>query len=158
VLVQTWHDLQETEDFLTTAAKTDFIAGVVGWVDLTDPQVDEVLARLKDRADGRYLVSIRHLVHNEPDAEWLLREEVRRGLAAVGRAGLAYDLLLHVREIPAALRPVADFPKMRFVVDHIAKPDIRNRAFEPWASLMRGFQANRHHVWCKLSGMVTEAD
>jgi len=109
VLVQTWHDLQETEVFLATAAGTPFIAGVVGWVDLTAPDVDKVIARLKARPDGRFLVGIRHLVHNEPDAEWLLREDVRRGLAAVARAGLAYDLLLRVREIPAALRTVAIF-------------------------------------------------
>ncbi len=158
VLVQTWHDLPETEEFLAIAASNDFVAGVVGWVDLTDLNVASTLAQLKARPDGRFLVSIRHLVHNEADAEWLLRDDVRRGLKAVGDAGLAYDLLLRSREIPAALRTVADFPSMRFVVDHIAKPNIRDGVREPWAGLMRSFQAHRDHVWCKLSGMVTEAD
>jgi L-fuconolactonase len=158
VLVQTWASLPETEEFLSVAAQQRFVAGVVGWVDLTDPDVDGTLAGLRARADGRYLVGIRHLVHNEPDANWLLRDDVRRGLEAVGRAGLAYDLLLRIREIPAALKTVEDFPDMRFVVDHIAKPDIRAGAFGPWAELMRRFRPHRGHVWCKLSGMITEAD
>jgi L-fuconolactonase len=158
VVVQTWANLPETEEFLTIAAKHRFVAGVVGWVDLTDPRVEETLAALRARADGRYLVGIRHLVHDEPDPDWLLRDDVRRGLAAVGRAGLVYDLLLRPREIPAALRTVGDFADMRFVVDHIAKPDIRAGAFVPWAELMRRFAPERGHVWCKLSGMITEAD
>jgi L-fuconolactonase len=158
VLVQTWASLPETQEFLRIAAECRFVAGVVGWVDLTDPGVEATLAALRARADGRYLVGIRHLVHNEPDPDWLLRDDVRRGLAAVGRAGLVYDLLLRPREIPAALRTVEDFPDTRFVVDHIAKPDIRAGAFAPWAELMRRFRPQRGHVWCKLSGMVTEAD
>ena len=158
VLVQTWHDLQETKDFLAIADQTDFVAGVVGWVDLTDPAVGRVLAELLARSDGQHLVGIRHLVHNEPDPNWLLRADVQRGLKAVAAAGLAYDLLLKEPQIPAALETVERFPEMRFVIDHIAKPRIREHAFEPWAALMRGFEPHRSHVWCKLSGMVTEAD
>lgn len=97
VLVQTWHSVDETCDFLATASKVEFIAGVVGWIDLTDPAVDRTLDELLRRVDGRYLVSIRHLVHDEPDPEWLLRDDVRRGLTALDRRGLAYDLLLKVR-------------------------------------------------------------
>jgi L-fuconolactonase len=158
VLVQTWASLEETKCFLETAAINDFISGVVGWVDLTDPKIDETLSILKARSDGRFLVGIRHLVHDEPDPNWLLRDEVRRGLTAVGRAGLAYDLLLRIREIPAGLRTVEEFPDMHFVIDHIAKPNIRDGAFRPWAALMRQFEPHRDHVWCKLSGMVTEAN
>jgi L-fuconolactonase len=158
VLVQTWHSVDETRDFLATAAEVEFVAGVVGWVDLTDPAVDRVLDDLLHRPDGRYLVGIRHLVHDEPDPEWLLRDDVRRGLAALSRRGLAYDLLLKVREIPSALRTVADFPDLRFVVDHIAKPNIGAHAMSPWSELMAGFKAHRAHVWCKLSGMPEEAD
>ncbi|MEO8409895.1 MAG: amidohydrolase family protein [Propionivibrio sp.] len=158
VLVQTWASLDETQEFLELAANNRFVAGVVGWVDLTHSDVASVLAALKGRPDGRFLVGIRHLVHNEADPDWLLRNDVRRGLAAVERAGLTYDLLLREREIPAALKTVADFPDMRFVVDHIAKPDIRNGAIDSWRKLMREFQPHRDHVWCKLSGMVTEAD
>jgi len=158
ILVQTWHDLDETKDFLATAAMTDYVAGVVGWVDLTDPNVAAVLAEFKGRPDGRYLVGVRHLVHNEPDPDWLLRSDVQRGLVAIQEAGLAYDLLLKEPQIPAAVKIVAKFPKLRFIVDHIAKPRIKDQALAPWAELMRGFAPHRDHVWCKLSGMVTEAD
>jgi L-fuconolactonase len=158
VLVQTQSSLAETADFLATASRTPFVAGVVGWVDLAAPDVDETLARLKDGPHGAHLVGIRHQVHDEPDPEWLLRAEVLRGLAAVQRHGLAYDLLLKPREIPAALAVVGRFPALRFVVDHIAKPMIRRGILAPWAEAMRGFRTHREHVWCKLSGMVTEAD
>ena len=158
VLVQTWHSVDETRDFLAIAASVDFVAGVVGWVDLTDPGVERTVEDLLRRPDGRYLVGIRHLVHDEPDPNWLLRDDVRRGLAVLDRHGLAYDLLLKVREIPAALRTVADFPNLRFVVDHIAKPNIAANAVSPWSELMGGFKAHRGHVWCKLSGMAEEAN
>ncbi len=158
ILVQTRSSLDETREFLAIAAATDFVAGVVGWVDLTDPAVADTLAALQAQPDGRYLVGIRHQVHDEPDPEWLLRGDVRRGLAAVERHGLAYDLLLRPRELPAALRTVRDLPGLRFVVDHIAKPDIARGAHAAWAEAMEGFRPERSHVWCKLSGMVTEAD
>jgi L-fuconolactonase len=158
ILVQTWHSVDETRDFLATAARTEFVAGVVGWVDLTDPEMEGTVGELMGRPNGRHLVGIRHLVHDEPDADWLLRDDVRRGLAVLDKHGLVYDLLLKVREIPAALRTIADFPTLRFVVDHIAKPNIAANAMSPWAELMVGFKAHRDHVWCKLSGMAEEAD
>ncbi len=158
VLVQTWHSVDETRDFLATAASTEFVAGVVGWVDLTDPAVERTVMDLMGRPDGGYLVGVRHLVHDEPDSDWLLRDGVRRGLGVLDKHGLAYDLLLKVREIPAALRTVADFPRLRFVIDHIAKPSIAANAMSPWAELMDGFKAHRGHVWCKLSGMAEEAN
>jgi L-fuconolactonase len=158
VLVQTWNDLGETWDFIRTAEATDFVSGVVGWVDLTDPIVAETLAELKASPQGRWLVGIRHLVQDEPDPDWLLRDDVRRGLAAVEAAGLVYDLVIKPPQLPAALKTVADFPDLRFVVDHIAKPSIKTGEFDHWAGLMRGFRAHTAHVWCKLSGMITEAD
>jgi L-fuconolactonase len=156
VIVQTIPSVQETEDFLSIADATDFVAGVVGWVDLTDPGVADVIARLKARPDGRWLVGIRHQVHDEEDAEWLLRPDVRRGLKAVEDAGLVYDVLVRSRELPAALEIVRDFPGSRFVIDHIAKPDIRAGEMEPWASRMAPL-ADHPHVRVKVSGMVTEA-
>lgn len=158
VLVQTQSRMAETRDFLALAARTPFVAGVVGWVDLTAPDVDDVLARLKEGPHGRHLVGVRHQVHDEPDPDWLRRADVLRGLAAVERHGLVYDLLLRPREIAAALAVVVRFPALRFVVDHIAKPMIRRGIFNPWAEAMRPFRTHREHVWCKLSGMVTEAD
>ena len=103
VLVQTRSSVGETEEFMETAAATDFVAGVVGWVDLTKTDVGDDVARLKARPDGRYLVGIRHQVHDEPDPDWLVRPDVQRGVAAVGAAGLAYDLLTRTRELPACL-------------------------------------------------------
>ena len=157
VLVQTRSSLDETRDFLAIAERTDFVAGVVGWVDLTAPHVDRVLSDLKSTPAGQWLVGIRHQVHDEPDRDWLLRSDVQRGLRAVQQTGLAYDLLLRPRELPAALQVARAFPDLRLVIDHIAKPEIADGTLEPWATDMASFAA-LPHVYCKLSGMVTEAD
>jgi L-fucono-1,5-lactonase len=157
VLVQTRSSLSETREFLAMAASTPFIGGVVGWVDLTDPGVADVLTGLREGIGGDRLVGIRHQVHDEPDPAWLLREDVSRGLRAVADAGLAYDLLVRPRELPAAWRTAQAAPDMRFVIDHLAKPPIRGGVTEPWADLIRPF-GGLENVWCKVSGMVTEAD
>jgi L-fuconolactonase len=158
VLVQTRSSLDETRDFLATAASTDFVAGVVGWVDLTDPALAENLAEIRDWPGGKVLVGVRHQVHDEPDPDWLLRPEVQRGIAAVGRAGLAYDLLVRARELPAAAATVRRNPEVRFVVDHLAKPRIADGPVDPpWEAGLRPL-AGEPNVFCKLSGMVTEAD
>src|SRR5438094_1208951 len=115
ILVQTRSSLDETREFLATAADTEFIAGVVGWVDLTAADVADRLAELRAAKGGAKLVGIRHQVHDEPDPEWLLRPDVRRGLAAVGEAGLAYDLPVRARELPAAHATARDVPDLRFV-------------------------------------------
>jgi L-fuconolactonase len=157
VLVQTRVSVEETLEFLGTAAATPFVAGVVGWVDLTASGVADAIAKLRAAPGGEHLVAIRHQVHDEPDPEWLRREDVRRGIAAVGEARLAYDLLLRPRELPAALAVTQELTDVRFVIDHIAKPPIASRELQPWADLMRPF-GELAHVWCKVSGMVTEAD
>lgn len=157
VLVQTVASIAETEEFLETAAATDFVAGVVGWVDLTATRCHDHLARLKSRPDGRYLVGIRHQVHDEHDEGWLLRDDVQRGIKAVGDAGLVYDFLTRTRELPACVETAKRHPEVRFVVDHIAKPEIKSGKLEPWWERLQGFRG-MDHVWCKISGMVTEAD
>jgi L-fuconolactonase len=157
VLVETVPSVDETREFLEIAALTRFVAGVVGWVNLTDPAVAETLAELKARDDGDWLVGIRHQVHDEKDAEWLLRPDVQRGLAAVRDAGLAYDFLVRPRELPAALATARAFPDMRFVIDHIAKPPIASGQVNAWEALMLPFR-DLTHVSCKLSGMITEAN
>ena len=157
VLVQTRSSLEETREFLDTAARNDFVAGVVGWVDLTDPAVGRALRGLRSSAGGARLIGIRHQVHDEPDPNWLLRDDVRRGLRAVGDAGLAYDFLVRPRELPAALRTAEDFPEMRFVIDHIAKPPIRAGDDRAWAAAMAR-AGSLGNMYCKLSGMITEAD
>jgi L-fuconolactonase len=157
ILVQTRSSVAETEAFLATAAQTPFIAGVVGWVDLLDPGVADALAHLRGGIGGQKLVGIRHQVHDEPDPDWLRRSDVRRGIAAVGAAGLAYDLLVRSRELPAALDTARALPDVRFVIDHLAKPPIRDGQLQPWAELIRPF-GDLANVWCKISGLVTEAD
>ena len=157
LLVQTVSSLDETREFLATAAATDFIAGVVGWIDLTDPEIGERLTQVREGPGGSFLVGIRHQVHDEPDPSWLLRPAVQRGIRAVGDAGLVYDLLVRTRELPAALDTVRWLPNVRFVLDHLAKPRIaagpRDTA---WESAMAPF-ADCANVSIKLSGMVTEA-
>ena len=158
VLVQTGASYESNWSFLRTASETEFVAGVVGWVDLASPDVSDQLDRLLDSPHGKWLVGIRHPVYNETDPDWLLRANTQRGLAAVARRGLAFDLLVRQRELPAARRAIAAIPEMRFVIDHIANPDIRGGGFEPWIAEFRLFAEGYPNVWCKLSGMVTMAD
>jgi L-fuconolactonase len=157
ILVQTIGSLEETREFLATAAAVPFIGGVIGWVDLTDPGVGGTLEALRAGPGGERLVGIRHQVHDEPDPDWLLRRDVRRALAAIEAADLTYDLLVRPRELPAAVVVVREMPDLQFVVDHLAKPPIRSGATEPWANLLRPF-GELPNVSCKLSGLVTEAD
>jgi L-fucono-1,5-lactonase len=157
ILVQSISSVDETREFLATAAATPFIAGVVGWVDLTEASVGDAIAALAEGEGGSGLVGIRHQVHDEPDPAWLLRADVDRGIAAVGAAGLVYDLLVRPRELPAALATVRAHPDVAFVIDHLAKPPIRSGELEPWLSLLRPFGA-LDNVACKASGLVTEAD
>jgi len=156
VLVQTVSVLAETGEFLEVAASNDLVAGVVGWVDLTAPDIADTLAELQARPDGAYLKGIRHQVHDEPDLEWLLRPDVQRGLAAVADAGLVYDLLTKTPHLPAAIRAAQALPQLSFVVDHISKPVVGG-PLDPWATDLRALAA-LPNVTCKLSGMVTEAN
>jgi L-fuconolactonase len=157
VLVQTIADIAETREFLQIAASTNFLAGVVGWVDLTSPSVGDDLDALRDGESGKWLVGIRHQVHDEADPEWLCRGDVRRGLAAVQARDLAYDLLVRARELPAATKTVAAFPDLQFVLDHIAKPRIVDGRDQLWSERMPALAA-LPNVSVKLSGMITEAD
>jgi L-fuconolactonase len=157
ILVQTRPSLDESREFLVLAEGSSFVRGVIGWVDLTDPGVADVLAELRAGPGGARLVGIRHQVHDEPDAAWLTRSAVRRGIRAVGAAGLAYDLLVRARELPAALELGRSLPDVRFVVDHLAKPLIAAGSVEPWSTLIGGFAGLDNVAW-KVSGLVTEAD
>ncbi|CAG7656965.1 amidohydrolase family protein [Actinacidiphila bryophytorum] len=152
VVVQSSSSLDETRELLAVAeASGGRIAGVVGWADLTDPALPDVLASLTGP-----LVGIRHQVQDEPDPWWLARAAVRRGLATVAAAGLAYDLLVTPRELPAALETAAALPELRFVLDHAGKPEIASGGWEPWAAQLAALGA-LPNVSCKLSGLVTEA-
>lgn len=135
---------------------TGLVAGVVGWADLTSPAAADEIGRLRAGPGGDLLVGIRHLVQDEPDPDWLGRPDVRRGLWAVGAAGLPYDLLVRPGQLPAALAVTGALGDVRFVLDHGAKPEIAHGRLEPWASLIRDLAA-RPNVSCKVSGLVTEA-
>ncbi len=156
ILVQCRSSLEETEDFLRIASATPFVAGVVGWVDLTDQGVGQTFDRLRASPEGQKLVGVRHQVHDEPDPEWLLRNDVRRGLAALFERDLAYDLLVRTRELPAAIATARAFPQARFVLDHAAKPPIAAGFSEEWADGVAALAACGN-VWCKISGLATEA-
>ncbi len=154
VAVQARQMIEETEWLLALAAEHDFIMGVVGWVDLRSAEVGRQLERY---AAHPKLVGVRHVVHDEPDDDFLLRPEFRRGLAHLQQFDLAYDLLLFPRHLRVATRLVEEFPEQRFVLDHIAKPAIRAGGVSPWKEDLRAL-ARFPNVCCKLSGMVTEAD
>ena len=156
IVVQCCSSVEETEALLDLAAETPSVAGVVGWIDLTLDSATATLDRLTARPDGRYLVGIRHQVHDEDDPRWLARDDVKRGLAAVFEHGLAYDLLVRSRELPAAIDLVRAFPQARFILDHAAKPPIASGFDAEWAARMAGLAACPN-VWCKVSGLVTEA-
>jgi L-fuconolactonase len=158
VLVQTVTVPEETPELLALAASSDgLVAGVVGWTDLTRPDVADELARLRALPGGGRLKGIRHQVQAEPDPQWLLRPDVRRGLAAVADAGLVHDLVVRPHQLPACARATADHPGLTFVLDHLGKPPVASGALEPWAGAVRTLAALPNTV-CKLSGLVTEAD
>ena len=154
VLVQAHQSLEEANFLLDIAQATDFVAGIVAWVDVRSPRVGADLDRLMSR-DG--LVGIRHQVEDDPDDDWLIGEETIRGLREIASRGLAYDMLVkprHMKHVPT----VADtIPELRMVIDHIAKPLIADHVIEPWAGDIAAI-AQIPGVYCKVSGMVTEAD
>ncbi|MET8994178.1 amidohydrolase family protein [Amycolatopsis sp. NPDC004169] len=152
VLVQTVSSDEETAEFLATAVAEPVIAGVVGWADLTAPDLADRLAALEGP-----LVGLRHQVEGEPDDDWLLRPAVVAGLSTVAAAGLAFDLLVRPAQLPAAAELALRLPDLRLVLDHAAKPPIATGEWEPWASGVAALAA-RENVVCKLSGLVTEAD
>ena len=157
VVVQARADFRETTELLALTSRHPFLAGVVGWVDLTSAQVARQLEALRTGYAGQRLAGVRHDVSAEPDPAWLLRADVRRGLDAVADAGLAFDLEVTPRELAAAARVAAAHPDLRFVLDHLGKPPVAAGGSALWR---RGFAALAAlgNVWCKLSGLVTEAD
>lgn len=154
VFVQTQHDPKEHEWVLGLAASHPWIKGVVGWVDLAAP---DVAARLAVAGADPRFVGIRHLLQDDPDGGWLIRSETRRGFKALEAAGLTFDLLIRPRHLPYVPPLADDFPRLRFVIDHCAKPDVKSGSLTGWLDPLRAC-GRRPNVWCKLSGLVTEAD
>ncbi|MFZ0690144.1 MAG: amidohydrolase family protein [Acidobacteriaceae bacterium] len=153
VSVQARQTLAETETLLAHATAHPWIAAVVGWVPLIDPAVGDLLDRL---AADTTLKGVRHVLQAEPDA-YMDRTDFNAGLAQLRPRNLAYDILILHHQLPAAIRLVDRHPDQVFVLDHIAKPPIRNRELQPWARDLVEL-ARRPNVSCKLSGVVTEAD
>ena len=157
VAVQTVNDDAETGHLLQRAERSSVVAGVVGWADLTSLDLADQLASWRDGPGGSRLVGLRHVVEGEPDPAWLQRDDVLRGLRAVGEAGLTYDLLVGKRQLPAAIAAVRAVPGTQFVLDHLAKPSVRDGDLASWTTLLRSLAAEPN-VTAKVSGLVTEAD
>jgi L-fuconolactonase len=157
VVVQTVTVPGETPELLALAAASDLIAGVVGWTDLTAPDIADRIAALQEQPGGGKLVGLRHQVQSEPDPDWLTRPEVLRGLGVIARAGLVYDLVITAGQLGASARAAAAVPDLVFVLDHLGKPPIASGRTEPWARDLRGLAA-LPNTSAKLSGLVTEAD
>jgi L-fuconolactonase len=153
IAVQARQDDDETAWLLDLASRHPFIRGVVGWVDLQAPDAQQRVERL---ADTPRLVGLRHVVQAEPDG-FLHRPAFQRGIAAVERCDLVYDILIYARQLPEAVRFASAFPRQRFVLDHLGKPDVRGGGLQEWQRRLQELAA-LPHVWCKLSGLVTEAD
>jgi L-fuconolactonase len=153
IAVQARQMVGETEWLLGLADRHPTIKGVVGWVDLRSPGLGAELDRFSSHPR---LVGVRHVVHDEPDDHFMLMPEFRRGIGRLGEFGLVYDLLLFPRHLPVAATLVDEFPDQPFVIDHIAKPPIRDGLLSPWKEDLESL-AERPNVSCKLSGMVTEA-
>ena len=154
IAVQADQSEQETQFLLELAQQYDVIKGVVGWVDLQSPQIS---GRLQHYSQFDKLCGFRHVVQSEPDDNFMLRPEFCRGIDALKKYGFTYDILIYARQLPAALELVSRFPDQPFVIDHIAKPSIRSGALAPWAAQMRSL-ADHSNVYCKVSGLITEAD
>ncbi len=155
VAVQARQTEEETAWLLDLAGKHPVIRGVVGWVPLTDgAQVKRSLERF---AGNPKLRGVRHVVQDEPDPGYILRRDFNEGVSALHEFGLRYDILIFERHLPAAIEFVDRHPKQTFILDHVAKPRIKDGTLSPWDRNMREL-AKRQNVYCKLSGMITEAD
>lgn len=153
VAVQARQTVEESRWLLRLADQHAIIKGVVGWVDLRSPRVEEQLAELCAHKKFR---GVRHVVQDEPDDNFMLGKEFQNGIAKLEQFNLAYDILIFPRQLPAAIELVRQFPEQKFVLDHIAKPSIRDQKVSPWEQQIREL-AKHQNVWCKISGMVTEA-
>jgi len=154
VAVQADQSETETMLLLDFAKKNERIAGVVGWVDLRSPNLAE---RLKYFSHFPKLCGFRHIAQAEPDDRFLMREDFVRGVAQLRTFGFTYDILVYPKQLPAAIELVTRLPEQRFVIDHLAKPEIKAGKTEPWATYMRKI-AQHQNVFCKVSGLLTEGD
>ena len=154
VAVQARQTVEETSWLLELAEQNDFMKGVVGWVPLADPNLGAVLERF---ASHPKLRGVRHVLQDEPDENHILREDFNRGIRQLSHYDLTYDILIFERHLPQTIRFVDQYPNQKFVVDHLAKPRVKYKAISPWREHMHEL-AKRQNVYCKISGLATEAD
>lgn len=154
IAVQADPSENETKFLLDLAEKNSRIAGVVGWVDLLSSRVGE---RLEYFSHFSKLRGFRHIAQAEPDDRFLVRENFVKAVAQLRAFGFTYDILIYPRQLPAAIDLVARLPQQYFVIDHCAKPEVKSGKLSPWAAQMREIAQNKN-VFCKVSGLVTEAD
>jgi L-fuconolactonase len=154
VAVQTDQSEEESLFLLGLAKSNPLIAGVIGWVDLASTAIDE---RLQFYSWYEKLCGFRHIAQAEPDDHFLMRPDFVRGISRLQQFGFTYDILIYPRQLPAAIELVSKFPEQRFVIDHLAKPEIKSKKSEFWAKHLRQI-AESPNVYCKLSGLVTETD
>jgi L-fuconolactonase len=154
VIVQTQHDLRENDWALSLADQHDFIAGVVGWIDLASPDCQRQLEACLRHPK---FVGVRHVTHDEPDDDFIVRDDVLRGLGTLAKHRIPFDLLFYVKHLHHAATLAEMFPELPLVLDHLAKPVIKERRLDNWEASFRAAAAYPN-VYCKLSGMVTEAD
>ncbi|MEZ0182333.1 amidohydrolase [Flavobacterium oncorhynchi] len=153
VAVQASQSEDETNFLVDLASKNDFIEGIVGWVDL---RADNISERLRRFSSNKTIKGFRHVVQGEVD-DFMFRKDFRNGISALKEFDFTYDILIFHRQLPAAISLVKDFPNQKFVIDHIAKPDIKSGSIDSWKKGIEEI-AKYNNVWCKISGMVTEAD
>jgi L-fuconolactonase len=139
---------------LDLAAEHKLVAGVVGWVDLANDKCEAQLLEFKDHPK---FVGIRHVTHDEPDDDFIVRPNVIRGLRVLEKHGVPFDLLFFVKHLPHAVTLARELPGLPMVIDHLAKPEVKIGKMEPWRSHLRS-AAEFPNVYCKLSGVITEAD
>jgi L-fuconolactonase len=154
ISVQARQSLQETHWLLRLADENDFIRGVIGWAPLTSEYVGDDLRAAA--ADPKFR-GVCHGLKTETDDQFMLRDDFNRGISLLSESGLAYDLLIHDRQLPQTLRFVDRHPNQVFILDHLAKPKIKSGELEPWDRYIVEL-GKRPNVYCKISGMVTEAD
>ncbi len=154
IAVQARQSMEETQWLLFLAEQNNFIKGVVGWLDLCSSKLEEQLIQFSQHPK---LVGVRHVIHDEKDDNFILRKDFREGIAHLKKFGLSYDILIFPRHLPNTIQFVSQFPEQVFILDHIAKPDIKNKEISEWKENIEKL-ANHQNVFCKLSGMITEAD
>ncbi len=153
VLVQAAPTVAETDFLLELAKKNDFIAGVVGWLDLENRDFP---SRLESYSRQHKFIGLRPMLEELPDDDWILRPRVTDALRMIARMDFPFDFLVHPRHLPHVAKVLEDVPGLRAVIDHIAKPEIKAHKLEPWKSLIQDL-AQHKNLYCKLSGMITEA-